>query len=168
MKRPLQPEETRIWAVVARTVTPAAGRSLPALPPEPAEAPVTAEPARLVLHKPRLRPGHATPGEIEPSRLRRIARGRDALEARLDLHGLDQERARRILGEFLRRAQEEGARTVLVITGKGVSGDGVLKRRTPEWLGDPAIRPLVGGYAFADRRHGGEGALYVTLKRKAP
>ena len=57
-------------------------------------------------------------------------------------------------------------RAVLVITGKGASGDGVLRRRTPEWLAAPSLRSIIAGYSQADRRHGGEGALYIALKRK--
>jgi DNA-nicking Smr family endonuclease len=104
---------------------------------------------------------------IEPGRKRRIVRGRDEIAARLDLHGMDQDRARAALIGFLQRAQADGARAVLVITGKGVSGQGVLRRRAPEWLADPALRTVVAGLSSADARHGGEGALYVALKRLA-
>jgi DNA-nicking Smr family endonuclease len=65
------------------------------------------------------------------------------------------------------RAYDEGWRAVLVITGKGALGDGVLRRRAPEWLAQPPIRPMVAGISEAHRRHGGEGALYVALKRRA-
>ena len=78
---------------------------------------------------------------------------------------MSQDRARTALEAFLRRACDDGWRLVLVITGKGLSGDGILKRRTPEWLAEPAIRALVAGVSDAHRRHGGKGALYVTLRR---
>ena len=55
---------------------------------------------------------------------------------------------------------------MLVITGKGVQGDGVLRRRAPEWLGAAAMAHIVAGISEAHRRHGGDGALYVALKRK--
>ena len=55
---------------------------------------------------------------------------------------------------------------MLVITGKGVQGDGILKRHTPEWLAAPHLAHIVAGISDAARRHGGEGALYVALKRK--
>jgi len=71
-----------------------------------------------------------------------------------------------VLEGFLRRAWDEGYRAVLVITGKGVQGDGVLRRRTPEWLAAPQLAHIVAGISEAHRRHGGEGALYVALKRK--
>jgi DNA-nicking Smr family endonuclease len=55
---------------------------------------------------------------------------------------------------------------VLVITGKGIRGDGVLRRLTPEWLAAPHLRAVVAGISEAHRRHGGEGALYIALKRR--
>jgi len=104
--------------------------------------------------------------DIEPRRKQRLSRERDPILARLDLHGLDQDRARSILVAFLLRAQDEGSRAVLVITGKGYLGDGILRRRTPEWLASPSLRTVVAGVSEAHRRHGGEGALYVALKKK--
>jgi DNA-nicking Smr family endonuclease len=108
------------------------------------------------------------PETIEPRRKHRIARERDPIGARIDLHGMTQERARAALHGFLRRSWEDGYRAVLVITGKGSRGDGVLRRQTPEWLADPSLREIVAGISEAHRRHGGEGALYVALKRRPP
>ena len=79
---------------------------------------------------------------------------------------MDQDRARAVLTGFLLRAYDEGLRAVLVITGKGVQGDGVLKRRAPDWLGARELSHIVAGISDAHRKHGGEGALYVALKRK--
>jgi DNA-nicking Smr family endonuclease len=106
------------------------------------------------------------PADIEPGRKRRIVREREPIDLVLDLHGLDQDRARSALMRFLVQAHAEGERAVLVITGKGSRGDGVLRRQTPEWLADPSLRPVVAGWSFAHRRHGGEGAIYVALKRR--
>ena len=104
---------------------------------------------------------------IEPRRKHRIAKEREVIGARIDLHGMTQDRARAALEAFLRRACDEGYRAVLVITGKGVQGDGVLRRRTPEWLAAAAMAHIVAGISEAHRRHGGDGALYVALKRRA-
>ncbi len=167
MKRPLKPEEANLWARVAASVSPGPGREAPkpdaAAPPEPAPIQRTAQP------RPSLRPRHhrhGAPDPIEPRRLRRLAREREALGPRIDLHGLSQDKARSALEGFLRRASQDGWPAVLVITGKGLSGDGVLKRRAPDWLAEPPIRALVAGVSEAHRRHGGKGALYVTLRRK--
>lgn len=185
MKRPVRPEETRLWSVVTATVRPSAGRKAPVLAPlemlaTPALEPVIKAPPKFpgktktappptpaVASAPRAKAPPPAPGAIEPGRKRRLTRERDPLDVRLDLHGLDQDAARRVLQSFLTRAQAEGVRAVLVITGKGSLGDGILRRRTPEWLSEPAMRPVVAGVSEAHRRHGGQGALYVALKRKA-
>jgi DNA-nicking Smr family endonuclease len=174
VKRRPGPEELRLWALVTATVRPSAGRSPVKPPPEPpvqADKPavptVAVKPFAPDAHKKAPRPPAAAPLQIiEPGRKRRLTRERDPIDLRLDLHGLDQDRARAALISFLTRAQADGVRAVLVITGKGYSGDGVLRRRTPEWLSDPALRHVVAGVSEAHRRHGGEGALYVALKRK--
>jgi DNA-nicking Smr family endonuclease len=106
------------------------------------------------------------PETIEPGRKRRISREREPIGARLDLHGMTQDQARAVLHGFIERAHERGDRAVLIITGKGVQGDGILRRRTPEWLAEPPSRARVAGYSAAERHHGGEGALYVALKRR--
>ena len=183
MKRPLKPEELRVWGLVAATVHPLPGKAatLPSPPgegqtakpsgwgsagqaPSPALRPTLPHPDRA----PPARPSPQAEGKrtIEPRRKHRIAKEREEIGGRLDLHGLSQDQARVVLESFLRRAWDEGYRAVLVITGKGVQGDGVLKRRTPEWLAAPHLSPIVAGISEAHRRHGGEGALYVALKRK--
>jgi DNA-nicking Smr family endonuclease len=185
MKRPLKADELRLWGVVAATVHPLPGRETPMRPSPSADGhapevrtPAPRPPARLPAgaklgspasapERPSLAPqdGEGFRG-IEPRRKHRIARERDPIGARLDLHGLDQDRARAVLEGFLRRAWDDGFRAVLVITGKGVMGDGILRRRTPEWLAAPHLSEVVAGVSEAHRRHGGEGALYVALKRK--
>lgn len=99
-----------------------------------------------------------------------LARGRKDIEARLDLHGMTQTRAHRALLTFLARCSDDGMTFVLVITGKGrVSATnterGVLRRQVPHWLGLPEFRGLVVGFEEAHIGHGGEGALYVRVRR---
>jgi DNA-nicking Smr family endonuclease len=168
VKRPLRPEETLLWAKVAATVRPAPGRSAAKTPAKAAPAPTETLPAiaPAAPAKPSARAKPPGPLEtIEPRRRQRISRELE-LGPRLDLHGLDQDRARAALISFLRRASEDGWRAVLVITGKGSRGDGVLRRMAPHWLADPALRSLVAGVSEAQRHHGGAGAFYVALKRK--
>jgi DNA-nicking Smr family endonuclease len=174
MKRQPRPEEMRLWSVVTATVRPGPGRQQPDPPkdvaPEPeSKALAAAKPFAPAAHqsKPRTAVPVTPPSDIEPGRKRRLTRERDPIDLRLDLHGLDQDRARSVLVSFLRRAHEDGVRAVLVITGKGFQGDGILRRRTPEWLADPSLRAVVAGVSEAHKRHGGEGALYVALKRRA-
>lgn len=176
MKRLPRPDEVRLWAIVASTVRPGRGRAPVAPPKEDAPETASESPANnKAAPKPYTAEAHKTtprpkirqePGGIEPGRKRRLTRERDIIQMRLDLHGLDQDRARSALIGFLQRAQSDGERAVLVITGKGYHGDGVLRRRAPEWLADPALRGVVAGVSEAHKRHGGEGALYVALKRR--
>ena len=98
-----------------------------------------------------------------------LSRGRKQIDARLDLHGMTQTRAHRALSGFLQRAHSEGLTFVLVITGKGKMGAeserGVLRRQVPQWLSLPEFRSLVVGFEEAHIGHGGEGALYVRIRR---
>ncbi len=180
MRRPLWPDEARLWGVITATVRPGRGRAAlpPAAPPTAQAAPV-AKPPPVFAGKPapplpapqavpaKRRAPPPAPAGIEPNRQRRIARLGNDLDARLDLHGLGQDAARAALQAFVLRAQADGYRAVLVITGKGSLGDGILRRRAPEWLSEPGVRHAVAGISEAHRHHGGAGALYVALKRKS-
>lgn len=174
MKRPLKPEELRIWSLVAATVHPLPGRATsrkpsmgapsPQSPSQSLDAPARIDPKTIAPKTPATTREALDP--IEPNRKTRIARERDPIGGRIDLHGLTQDRARAALEGFLARSWDDGCRSVLVITGKGVQGDGVLRRAAPEWLAAPHLAHIVAGVSEAHRRHGGAGALYVALKRK--
>ena len=165
MKRPLKPEELKVWSMVAATVHPLPGRKAKkTAKPQTLDAPARIDPSEMAAMLPKMDREGVDP--IEPVRKRRIARERDPIGGRIDLHGMTQERARAALEAFLERAWDDGYRAVLVITGKGVQGDGVLRRRAPEWLGASHLSHIVAGISEAHRRHGGEGAMYVALKRK--
>lgn len=164
MKRPLKPEEQKIWSMVAATVHPLPSRSAPRKPmAQTLDAAARIEPKRAEEARNRLR--DALEG-IEPNRRHRIVKEREEIGARIDLHGMTQDRAKAALEAFLFRAFDDGWRAVLVITGKGVQGDGVLKKRVPDWLGEAHLTHVVAGISEAARHHGGAGALYVALKRK--
>jgi DNA-nicking Smr family endonuclease len=178
-RRELSAEERALWRGIARSVRPLrkhARREVedgeavvvaPARPPPKGKAakPVkTATPARIA--KPSVPPPLAAMARREKQQ---IARGRTAIDARIDLHGMTQAEAHMRLVRFLRRAQSDGAKFVLVITGKGArSRDpdrGVLRRQVPLWLQLPDLRDAVVGFEEAHIAHGGEGALYVRLRR---
>jgi DNA-nicking Smr family endonuclease len=125
--------------------------------------------AELPLRKPR------APAQLAPleRRLRqKLARGRAAPEAAIDLHGMRRQDAFFALRGFLLRAQSEDARLVLVVTGKGErpkSGEsirGILRTSVPNWLRGEEFRSIVAGFEEAARPHGGSGALYVRLRRR--
>jgi DNA-nicking Smr family endonuclease len=97
----------------------------------------------------------------------RLARGTRAIDARLDLHGFTESEAHDALLRFLRSSQSKGAKVVLVITGKGRLGreHGVLRRAVPLWLKLPEFRQAVVSFEPASVGHGGEGALYVRVRK---
>ena len=170
-RRGLSQDERVLWSTVTRSIAPLReGAREPDIETEPALAERPRSAARKAKPiEPPMPAKSAPPLAPLSSRMRRsVARGKEAIDARLDLHGLTQAQAHAALLRFLRQASAREARLVLVITGKGARGDGergVLKRHVPQWLALPEFRSLVIGFEDAGVRHGGEGALYVRLRR---
>jgi DNA-nicking Smr family endonuclease len=171
-RRRLDPEERALWTDVTRSIKPIARkRSIElddAAPPAPL-ARVQAKPKPVMPAPPAAaRPPRSDPAPLGRRAKRRLARDDDAIHGRLDLHGMTQAQAHDALLGFLHTSQAKGAKVVLVITGKGVRGEserGVLRRQVPMWLRLPELRDLVVGFETAGIGHGGEGALYVRLRR---
>ncbi len=167
-RRTLSAEEARAWARVAATVKPIGPRAadleefsaaLESGVPE-IEAPKSAAKAKPAPPK--------TPAPpAERSGEKKVRRGKLAITARFDLHGHTQASAANALPDFLGRQQADGARCVLVITGKGKEGQGILRRNFLLWLESPPARRLVSGYAESHPKHGGAGAFYVFLRKPA-
>ena len=103
---------------------------------------------------------------IDGATRRRLAQGQIPIEARLDLHGLTAAQAERRLARFVDQAARTGVRCVLVITGKGSEGKGVLRRLVPLWLKTPPLSSQILAISQARQADGGGGALYVLLRRK--
>jgi len=106
----------------------------------------------------------------------RLRRGLMEPDARLDLHGMSEAVAHRTLHVFLHAAHTRGLRLVLVVTGKGnprnaegapwtMSPHGVLKQMVPRWLNQPGPAALIAHVQADHVRHGGDGALYVYLRK---
>jgi len=186
-KRALSEEERVLWESVAKQTKPLRKKSraakaqavpsaeeMPAIkmsmlkaaaPPKPLSSPKLSRPAKLDAPPPA--PPLAPLGRRERSQL---SRGKKEIDARLDLHGMTQTRAHSALFGFLQRAHGDGLSFVLVITGKGrtvgpESERGILRRQVPLWLALPEFRSLVVGFEEAHIGHGGEGALYVRIRR---
>ena len=177
-KRALSEEERALWESVAKQVKPLRKKQVVAKPhaaPNEVAVPVAAKPVPVKLAtalKPTPAPRPHVPPLAPIGRRERakLSRGRQEIDARLDLHGMTQVRAHRVLFTFLQRAHHDGMTFVLVITGKGKVGGGetergVLRRQVPEWLSLPEFRGLVVGFEEAHIGHGGEGALYVRVRR---
>jgi len=183
----LKSEDLRLWALVTATVRPHKPIRLPEVKPQTETVKIADMPGEMTAAKPApipltpfklgqsltpvsgykiTRAADFAPDPIEPKRKRRITRERDPIEARLDLHGLTAFAAEARLKAFVQQAYANDYRAVLVITGKGVSENGILKRHAPEWLADPALSHIIAGISQAHARHGGTGALYVALKRR--
>ena len=179
--RKLTSEDDALWAEIKRTVRPLERK--PAAPDDErtsgstrnrdtisgaSKIPQSPKPVSRFPAAPKPPPSPPGPALDQKSR-RRLSRGREDVDGRLDLHGFDQAAAFHALIGFLRAAQADGKRLVLVITGKGRSdnGDsGVLRSAVPKWLAGSEFQGLVAGVEEAGRRHGGGGALYVRLRRR--
>lgn len=178
--RKLSTDERILWGKVARSTRPLAGKKEERneLDAFLAEAEAEIENAgQKSLSEAATQAAAPTATQKRPSGLhqplerpvkRKIAKGRLALEARIDLHGLVQSEAHVILLDFLLRAHGRGMRHVLVITGKGssIGSEGALKRAVPLWFSKPEFRYLISSYESAAQHHGGEGALYIRLSRR--
>lgn len=176
-RRALTEEDRELWELVAKQVKPLrkhrATKVHTAPRTEASSAVPVAKPAlstRPLAQAPAPRPSKPAIPPLAPLGKReraKLSRGRSEIEARLDLHGMTQMRAHRALAGFLHRAHRDGLTFVLVITGKGRSGgeSGVLRRQVPEWLSLPEFRAFVVGFEEAAISHGGEGALYVRIRR---
>jgi DNA-nicking Smr family endonuclease len=168
--RRLNDDERVLWREITRGIQPLrpiAPEEMPAAGDAKAP-PAPPRPPRLAKPQPP-RPKTEPPPVLAPLGRRakqRVARGRDPIDGRIDLHGLTQAEAHAELLRFLHNAQTRGARLVMVITGKGRGGEGgVLKRQVPHWLASPEFRALIVGYEEAHQRHGGEGALYLRVRK---
>ena len=181
-RRSLSDDERALWETVTRAVAPLRRRkakkaeagtgekepaATPAASAKPRAAAKIAAPA-----KPPARPAPPPLAPLERRLKQKLARGREEPDARIDLHGMTQADAHAALAHFLRRAQHDGARVVLVITGKGARAGadpyaerGVLKRQVPMWLESAELRSYVVGFESAAIGHGGAGALYVRVRR---
>lgn len=170
--RRLAPDEAELWTAVTADVRPFRARTARPVEPAPAHHAPPSAPSAQSMAAPRVNPAPpprpVTPlAEIDHRTRVKLRRGRLDVDAKLDLHGMRQAEAQRALLGFLRRAQGEGAKVVIVVTGKGYSSEegGVLRRMVPMWLQAPQLRDVVIGFGEAARNHGGEGALYVRIRR---
>jgi DNA-nicking Smr family endonuclease len=115
--------------------------------------------------------GHHVEGrreDVPMDVVRRLRRGLQPVDGRLDLHGMGAAEARAQLELFLRTMRARGERCVLVIHGKGEHsprGVGVLRGEISAWLSQGGSSEHVAAFATASDSDGGEGATYVLLRR---
>lgn len=174
-KRELSNEERRLWERVVADAKAKRGRAV--LVPDlehrkDSEHSGRPHPARHADAHPNIEPATVSvvrrtpePPPADRAGEKRVRRGALTIDASFDLHGHTQASGQEALIRFLENARSRGHRLVIVVTGVGRGGEGVLKRRLPHWLAERPIRNWVSGFAQAHRSHGGAGAYYVFLKR---
>ncbi len=178
-RRALDDAERALWHRIARSIKPLKRRrakvELAEAEPNTPKAKSAPPARRPQAAAPRTAPAPRLPPPLMPLERRykqRLARGSEPIDRRIDLHGRTQSEAYAALLRCMQKAQADGAKTVLVITGKGArpsdfaSERGVLKRQVPHWLALPEFRAYVLGVEEAHIAHGGTGALYVRVRRK--
>lgn len=177
-RRKLSEDERVLWGRVTREVAPLRRRraQVDQADREGPERKIKSEPAAVEVKGDGVRPAVVKPtprpAPLERRLKQRLARGRAPIDLSLDLHGRTQSEAHSALARFLRRAQADGAKVVLVVTGKGARTNeatherGVLRRQVPLWLRLPEFSPYVVGFDEASIGHGGSGALYVRIRRR--
>ena len=100
--------------------------------------------------------------------VRKLRRGLLPIDARIDLHGMGAGQARGQLELFLRTMRARGERCVLVVHGKGEHsprGMGVLRGEIGAWLSQGSGSENVAAFVTARDADGGEGAVYVLIRR---
>ncbi|HET7852681.1 MAG TPA: Smr/MutS family protein [Methyloceanibacter sp.] len=175
-------DDDALWERVVEKTAPLKGRArAPAPKPGKTTTPTAKETPQVPLArqapKPIPKPAHVPrSAPLDRQTSRQLDKGKLEVEARLDLHGMRQRDAHAQLRRFLKTAQARGLKHVLVITGKGADQAaaksfyeederGVLRNAVPHWLAEPDFAALVVSFSPAPRRLGGQGALYVRLRK---
>jgi DNA-nicking Smr family endonuclease len=169
--RRLNPEEAALWARVVESVRPLVPHPATSAAEKPPAAPPAA-PARALQQKPSPPPRHAPgPGvTLDSSWDRRLGRGLLQPDAVLDLHGHNLATAYDLLDRRLERAIREGARLLLLVTGKPPGPErpvtrGAIRAAVGDWLAASRHAGWIAAVRNAHPRHGGLGALYIVLRR---
>lgn len=174
--RPLSAEEAALWRKVIETVRPLDGAALPQFPSAPSAAPPaapSAAPRRAVPLPPKAPPRPATPGiTLDAGWDRRLARGLVPPDVIVDLHGHGIAAAYDLLDRKLEQGIADGARLILLVTGKPPRDDrrpvarGAIRAAVGDWLAASRHAGRIAAVRGAHPRHGGQGALYIVLRRR--
>ncbi len=170
------------WLSVAKTVKPLKGKKrVAAVSAPPKEAPKKAiakkstapskssvvKPPLPQAAKPRLKPVNLDSkkkGGISRADAQKIKAGQISLAGRIDLHGQTSDDARKNVRNFIISHATTGPCTILVITGKGIEGKGIIRQKLPEWLNQDPIDEMVVAFCKAQPKDGGDGAFYLKLR----
>jgi len=108
------------------------------------------------------------PSGISASQADKFKKGKIRPERTIDLHGFTQFRAHSYINEEILKYYKNNIRSILIITGKKfgkMGAEGVLKREVPKWLNLSPLKEIILMTSWATPRDGGDGALYVLLRR---
>ncbi|MAW90401.1 MAG: DNA mismatch repair protein MutS [Altererythrobacter sp.] len=185
--RGLTAEEAQAWEKVAATVNPlhpvptpkpTAAPATPTPPkPRPPKAiakPVRPAPAPAPAPKPAPKQVDATRNTLDAGWDKRMRSGAIQPDFTLDLHGHDLDAAYNRLMSGVSQARAMGARTILLVTGKPRPVDpadrghkrGAIRAKVLDWLAASSHHSAIAAVRRAHIRHGGEGALYIVLRRE--
>ncbi len=192
-RKGLTPDDQEVWQRVAKTVErvdlPSFGDLLGETKPQKSQPDQTHTPLQPFEIKGRKapsisvslapHPGEAlktAPAQMDRKNYDRLRKGKMSPDRKIDLHGMTADVAQTVLTQVLLSAHSQGARLVLVITGKGRSGSdepgfmparrGIIRHSVPDWLRRAPLRDKVLQVIPAHRKHGGDGAYYVYLRRR--
>ncbi len=98
-------------------------------------------------------------GGLQAKQIRNLKQGKVAIDARLDLHGMNWSQAHHSLQEFFEHVLAKQCKTVIIIPGKGR----VLKSALNHYLRE---QKFILAFCTAQAKHGGTGSFYVLLSRK--
>jgi DNA-nicking Smr family endonuclease len=110
-----------------------------------------------------LEPGDMS--RVDGSIARKLREGSYPIDATLDLHGRTQNEAFETLSYYITTAYSMGKRCILVITGKGTNGQGVIREQLPKWLNNSGLQDYILAINQAHSSHGSSGAFYVLLRK---
>jgi DNA-nicking Smr family endonuclease len=190
-KRPLHPEEARLWGRVTATVRPMVGRGGAPLPITPVRPEILspskgeAFPSAFMAVTGKKREGFAEVGRrqstsnisstntLDANWDKRLANGQASPDRTIDLHGHTAAGAHAVLDHALGDAIRSGARIVLLITGRPAQDNprmpptrrGVIRASVEDWLNAGPHASKIAAIRKAHPRHGGAGALYLVLRR---
>lgn len=156
--------DRELWHKVASSITPLKKKAAKVTPKPPQGTDIYIPPTPVEAPRPRTPLRELTPhqsADVDAAQLKRLRSGELPIAGRIDLHGMTQGEAEAAISRFIHFSFHNGRRCVLVITGRS----GVLKPATVRWLNDATLRPFIIAIAPA-KKHGGDGAYYVLLKRR--
>lgn len=118
-------------------------------------------------------PSLNTKADIDKQTLKRFKKEEFGIEALLDLHGFTVDAAFSAVKRFIISSYNQNKRAVMIITGKGLphkeqdiyEAKGSLKKSVPLWLQSDELKNLILTFIHPSPKLGGEGALYILLRR---